>query len=148
MNNPDTDFIQQPIDVGDIISYAITRGSSIRQQLAVVIAKDAIDPDRPHDAECRMGKLRKDGTGRRLKTQFLADHGTGKRTIKTIYDPSKLYRLTVRKLQEDYVGPDPEAVSLWNIDHMRKQTIQNVENVIVVTNLVSPELRDKARELV
>lgn len=128
-----TDYLDNPISVGDIVVYPRQRGSSAADlNTAVVVAIDDIIPNNPSDPKDCSGQLHKD---RRQKSppyrtiiSRLLQNGAHANDYER--DDSKAYMLSVKRIRDG-----SRSGTVYNPE--RITTLKNVDRVIVVTSLTS-----------
>lgn len=147
MSSPFTDYLGNPIAVGDIIIYPTAAGSS-SADMNVAVVKE-IDPiveelGRP-GSYCYESMRHKPGHATvsfPMKTVPNPEEGGQPRTI-LVPAPERAYGLKVRKLKDG--TRDFGAYSYENPE--RLFTIRNVDRVTVVTRLCDEALTLRAAEL-
>lgn len=136
-----TDYLGNPIAVGDKIVYPTQVGSSAaNMNLAEVVEILDLIPNNPSDPDDASAQLatdaRKAYSPRRLiATKFIPDDpqpanaGKWYRTGTFVRDDSKAYVLRIKKLRDAY--------SSQRIQENRINMLKNVDRVIVVTGMVN-----------
>lgn len=136
-----TDFIGNPIAVGDTIVYPTCSGSS-SAEMNMAVVEEILDltPHRPQDLSKFSAYLQSDlrkahPPQRTIATRFIADDpqpaGQSRwfRAGKYERDDSKAYALRVRKTRDGYKKS-------WSPQD-RLVMLKNVERVVVVTGMVN-----------
>lgn len=148
-----TDYLGQPVHVGDLITYPTCSGSSAANlNLGVILEIDDIIPDDPNDLKNFHGSLHKDRNKaypprRRITGRWQKVPGSplpgGQDALR---DDSKAYQLVVRRLREGYGG--------WRIwtrakadERLRKVTVKNVDRIVVVSRLANGGMLEEAASL-
>lgn len=141
MSQQYTDYLGNPINVGDVIVYPIKSGSSAADlNTALVIAIDDLIPVNPHDptstrAYARKDRAKADPPSRSIPKRWVYGKSTGSYGD-AHRDDSKAYMLTIQRLREGASG--------HVVGHpQRKITLTNVDRVVVVSSLT--EQREPTR---
>lgn len=123
MPNNYTDYLGNPVHVGDTIVYPVQQGSSAANlTTGEIVAIDEIVPDEPWNPHCTTGQLHRDRNQQYPPTRSIA--------ARWDRDACKLYRL------------DDKAYMLkvrrHDSDGNKQVTLKNVDRVVVVSSLVQP----------
>lgn len=132
MSQQYTDYLGNPINVGDVIVYPIKSGSSAADlNTAIIVAIDDLIPVNPQDPTSSRAYAIKD----RRKADPAARHIPMRWTYTinapygdAVRDDSKAYMLTVQRIRE---GASGHVVA----NPQRKVTLTNVDRVVVVSSL-------------
>lgn len=118
-----TDYLGNPVRVGDTIVYPVQQGSSAANlTMGEVIAIDDLIPEDPSNPYCCDGYLHRDRNQQYPPTRRIA--GTWDRDQrKFLRDDSKAYMLKVRR------DPKREGGN-------KQVTLKNVDRIVVVTGLL------------
>lgn len=132
-----TDYLGQPLAVGDIVVYPVSRGSSCDLAMGRIEVMDEIIPDNPHDPLCWTGilykdRLRLDAPKRGIPVRYEAAHGRSLGHY--VRDDSKAYIASVRPLRQD-------ARNVYVV-HDRAVRILKVDRFVKVTSIVEVEDAD------
>jgi hypothetical protein len=123
MPNNYTDYLGNPVSVGDTIIYPVQQGSSAANLAAgEVIAIEDIIPRDPSDPYCTEGHLHRDRNQQYPPMRRIAGVWDD-RQLKMRRRDDKAYMLKVRR--------DPE----WQGGN-KQVTLKNVDRVVVVTRLL------------
>lgn len=133
MNN-NTDYLGNPVGIGDIFVYPTQTGSSAADMnMARVTAIDEIVGFDPNDPTARDGYLHCDRNQeypprRTVPAKWIPDPLTSGHTSIVVRDDSKCYRIRAKRLRMT-----AEGYRIYNPD--RTITIRNVDRIVVVSSL-------------
>ena len=137
-----TDFLDNPISVGDIVTYPVASGSSSADMVIAYVVE--IDPIvkgadgywRFASMEAKSPSKRGYGCSYPRRTQRT---GPGRYDYEHVDDPSKAYRIRVKRIRDGQNSLTPGG-SYDNAE--RVVTVHNVDRVTVVTPLYTPRPED------
>jgi hypothetical protein len=124
-----TDYLGNPVHVGDIIVYPYTVGSSSAAlNTAVIESIDDIIPDNPSDPYCTTGRLHKDRSEK---------WPTPRNIVGSSYDPDAVHPGFPSRTGR-YRRNDAKAymVKVKKSDTGKSVTLKNIDRIVVVSSLV------------
>lgn len=125
--NPITDYLDQPLSVGDRILYAVSYGSSgVGLEQAIIEQIEELVPLDPNNPECRYGykySERLKPTTARVELDLVVkweryDVVRNGRRSRYVYDPHKLFKLKVRTFNRFTQQPADKPTWLKNVDRV------------------------------